>query len=333
MADVIEAPTRQALPEAAAPRAADYAIRAENLRKRYGDGTTHTDALLGVDLHVHQGEIIGVLGPNGAGKTTLIEILEGLRVADAGRALVLGQDATDATAMKSIRHRMGISVQNTVLPPLLTVQELLALHCGLFPNSRPADTLIEQLGLVEKRKEQIRRLSGGQQQRVAVALAVVGDPELLFLDEPTSQLDPQARRAVWELLEQQRRRRNAAILITTHQMEEAQRICDRVLILDRGAILAEGTPTALVAAHCPGQVVEFVAPARADLHFLDGSAAAQPESTDRVRVRVNTRAPGEVIAELMARQGRGELAVEDIRVDRQSLEDVFLKLTGRGMRD
>jgi ABC-2 type transport system ATP-binding protein len=311
----------------------DPAISATGLRKRYGKNESHVDALLGVDLHVGGGEIVGILGPNGAGKTTLIEILEGLRGADAGHARVLGQDVSDAVGMKAIRHRMGVSVQQTVLPPLLTVAELLSLHCALFPRPRPVDQLIEQVGLEEKRDTRVKHLSGGQQQRVAVALALVGDPELIFLDEPTSQLDPQARRAVWATLQQQRERRNAAMVINTHQMEEAQRICDRVLVLDHGEVLAEGAPTALVGRYCPERVVEFVAPLESDLDFLDGTPTALLEVEAGVRVRVQTDAVNNLISNLIERNTRGDLAVDDIRVDRQSLEDVFLKLTGRRIRD
>ncbi|MEP7185009.1 MAG: ABC transporter ATP-binding protein [Rhodanobacter sp.] len=318
-------------PEVASP--GDPAISATGLRKRYGKDESHIDALLGVDLRVERGEIVGILGPNGAGKTTLIEILEGLRGADAGSARVLGHDVSNAREMKAIRHRMGVSVQQTVLPPLLTVAELLSLHCALFPRSRPIDDLIEQVSLEEKRDTRIKHLSGGQQQRVAVALSLVSDPELIFLDEPTSQLDPQARRAVWTTLLQQRESRNAAMVINTHQMEEAQRLCDRVLVLDHGEILAEGAPDALIGRYCPERVVEFVAPMESDLDFLDGTTTALLEIEAGVRVRVQTHAVNTLITNLIERNTRGDLAVDDIRVDRQSLEDVFLKLTGRGIRD
>lgn len=308
------------------------AVEASDLRKRYGRSEAYIDALLGVDIQVKPGEILGVLGPNGAGKTSLIEILEGLRIADAGRAQVLGQDVGDSRGLKAIRHRMGISAQHSVLPPLITVEELLSLHRALFPHSLDTEKLIEQLGLEDKRETRIKHLSGGQQQRVTIALALIGDPELLFLDEPTSQLDPQARRAVWAALERQRERRNAAMLITTHQMEEAQRICDRVIVLDQGKVLAEGSPTELVESYCPERVVEFVAPAQTDLEFLNGSAVSLRESSRNIRVRVQTGEANRVVADLVARQGRGEISVDDIRVDRQSLEDVFLQLTGRGIR-
>jgi ABC-2 type transport system ATP-binding protein len=308
------------------------AIAARGLRKRYGARGEHVDALLGVDLVVHPGEIVGVLGPNGAGKTTLIEILEGLRQPDAGSAEILGVPLGDPQRLKEQRHRMGISLQHSVLPPALTVQELLVFQRTLFDSPIETAALIEEVALTEKRDTRIGQLSGGQQQRVAVAMALAGDPEIMFLDEPTSQLDPQARRAVWEALERQRERRNAAIIITTHQMEEAQRLCRRVVILDRGRIIESGTPGELIQRHCSQRIIEFVAPAASDLQFLtdDWTSEALPGNTRRIRVQTNDA--HELVAELIQRQRNGRLLAQDIRIDQQTLEDVFLKLTGRRIR-
>ena len=321
------------VPDLAGRRAGHgLAVEVRGLRKSYGKAESRTDALVGIDFEVRPGEIVGVLGPNGAGKTTMISILEGLMQADAGSARVLGEDIHAEGAFKRIKQRLGVSMQHSVLPPLLTVAELLDLLRVLYADGRDPDQLIELLGLQAKRATQTRHLSGGQQQRVAVALALIGDPELVFLDEPTSQLDPQARRAVWDLLLEQRDRRNAAVLVTTHQMEEAERLCDRVMILDHGQILAHGSPRELIERYCPERVVEFLTPHGTDLGFLGAACERAPAAGGQERVRLRPAEYAPSLLELMARQSRGELAVNDLRVDAQTLEDVFLKLTGRGIR-
>ena len=221
------------------------AIRVEKLRKTYGD----VEALAGVTFEVRAGEIFGVLGPNGAGKTTLIEILEGLRLAESGAAAVLGVDVPKH--LDSIRDRIGIAMQKMALPPLLTVQETVRLYAVIYPDSQRPDELIRSLGLEEKRHTLIRHLSGGQLQRLTVALALVGNPHILFLDEPTSELDPQGRRALWDLLLDPQQRAGRTVVLTTHQMDEAQHLCDRVAILDRGHVLAIGSPSDLIDQYCP----------------------------------------------------------------------------------
>ena len=307
-------------------------LEVRNLCKRYGKDEQAVNALLGVNLRLRSGEILGVLGPNGAGKTTLVEILEGLRVADSGEATVFGKPVGHSAAMKQVRDRIGISLQSSVLPPLLTVEEVLSLQHELYPRSRSMNDLIDALGLRDKCSSAIRHLSGGQQQRVAVALALIGDPELMFLDEPTSQLDPQARRAVWQVLEDQRNRRDAAILLTTHQMEEAQRICDRVLIMDHGQVLAEGSPSALIARYCPQSNLNFTIISGAEPSFSGTEANVQILEHGKKRFSVYSDDVFGMIAELLSRQARRELALEDIQVERRSLEDVFLELTGREIR-
>ena len=308
------------------------AVQVSGLRKSYGKAQNRTDALVGIDFCVHPGEIVGVLGPNGAGKTTMISILEGLVAPDAGRAAVLGEDISQPGALARVKQRLGIAMQHSVLPPLLTVSELLELLRVLYPQGREPDLLIELLGLDAKRDTQVRHLSGGQQQRVAVALALIGDPELVFLDEPTSQLDPQARRAVWDLLLQQRARRNAALLVTTHQMEEAERLCDRVMILDHGRVLADGSPRALVEQYCPQRVLEFLAPADASLDFLGPDVSVSAASAGQHSVRARPPQLEPALQELLARQQSGALQLAELRVSGQTLEDVFLKLTGRRIR-
>lgn len=308
------------------------AVEVTGLRKSYGSAESRTDALVGVDFQVQFGEIVGVLGPNGAGKTTMMSILEGLISADAGTALVLGENVNSKAALKRIKTRMGVAMQHSVLPPLLGVAELLEFLRTLYPRGREPNQLIEILGLDEKRDIQTRYLSGGQQQRIAVALALIGDPDLMFLDEPTSQLDPQARRVVWDLLLEQRNRRHAAILVTTHQMEEAERLCDRVVILDHGRILALGTPRELIERYCPERVVEFNTRPGVDFSFLNENITSLPANHDQVRIQIRPRQLDHALLAIMTKHDRGELEVRDLRIDGQTLEDVFLKLTGREIR-
>jgi ABC-2 type transport system ATP-binding protein len=304
------------------------ALRVARLGKAYGTTTAISD----ITFDVHVGEIFGVLGPNGAGKTTLIEILEGVRRADTGRALLLDHDVSDRAAMRRLRARMGIAMQKTILPPTLTVRELLELYATLYVGSAEPEALMTALGLDEKRDVAIRHLSGGQQQRVAVALALVGNPDFIFLDEPSSQLDPQSRRAVWDIfLDQQKRDRT--LLLTTHQMEEAERLCTRVAILDHGEILALGSPSALIDRYCPGHVVRFTTSAHADLSFLGTAVSAEPADPSTVTITIRTERLEPVVERLMAARLQGRIVVEGLRTERQTLEDVFLHLTGRVVRN
>src|SRR5215208_6428745 len=242
------------------------------LRKRYGDVV----AVDGLSLEVLRGECFGLLGPNGAGKTTTIEILEGLLAPDAGEVRVLGQDwARDA---ESLRPRIGITLQETHLFERLTVEEIVRLFRSFHPRGRDVDEVLRLVELEEKRRAWFEKLSGGQKQRLAVACALVGDPELLFLDEPTTGLDPQSRRQLWDVVADLKRR-GRTILVTTHYMDEAERLCDRVAIVDRGRVISLGTPRELVAQHVGAEVVEFQAPAdgvrEADLRALPGIHAAR----------------------------------------------------------
>jgi ABC-2 type transport system ATP-binding protein len=216
------------------------ALSCRGLVKRYPDVV----AVDGLDLSVRTGECFGLLGPNGAGKTTTIEILEGLTEPDAGEVVVLG--ASWKRNGRALRERLGISLQETQLNDKLTVEETLRLFRSFYRHGRDPDTLMAQLSLEEKRKARVGKLSGGQKQRLAVACALVGDPELLFLDEPTTGLDPQSRLELWEQI-RQFRRAGGTILLTTHNMEEAEKLCDRVAIVDHGKVIALGTPAELIA--------------------------------------------------------------------------------------
>ena len=307
------------------------AIWVEKLRKTYGD----LEALAGATFEARRGEIFGILGPNGAGKTTLIELLEGLRRPESGTATVLGVDVPKHLDL--IRDRIGIAMQKMALPSLLTVHEVLRLYAGVYPRSEHPDQLIAWVGLEGKRRTRIHRLSGGQLQRLTVALALVGNPQILFLDEPTSELDPQGRRAVWDILLDPQRRKDRTIVLTTHQMEEAQQLCDRVAILDHGHILAMGSPAELIHQYCPGQVIRFTTHAHAPADFQEcfglGPVERHALSPTRDTVTLHTDALEPAMEVLMAARLEGQCSVEDLRVERMTLEDVFLHVTGRRMRD
>ena len=302
-------------------------VRVQDLRKRYGS----IDALAGVSFEAHVGEILGVLGPNGAGKTTLIEILEGLREADGGVAMVLG--VAVPRDLPAIRGRLGIAMQRTALPPLLTVDEILGLYGVIFPQSASVDTLLSCVGLEERRRARVHQLSGGQLQRLAIALALIGQPEVLFLDEPTSELDPQGRRAVWDLLSREGDRSGRTVILTTHQMEEAQQLCSRVLIVDHGRILAMGPPSDLVDSYCPGRTIRFTTRRDAPFTILGLPIELERLDAGRSRVTIRTERVEPAMDEIMAARRAGTISVEDLRIERLTLEDVFLHLTGRRIRE
>jgi ABC-2 type transport system ATP-binding protein len=263
----------------------------------------------------------------------LIELLEGLRWPESGTATVLGVDVPKHLDL--IRDRIGIAMQKMALPSLLTVHEVLRLYAGVYPRSEHPDQLIAWVGLEGKRRTRIHHLSGGQLQRLTLALALVGHPQILFLDEPTSELDPQGRRAVWDILLDPQRRKDRTVVLATHQMEEAQQLCDRVAILDHGHILAMGSPAELIHQYCPGQVIRFTTQPHADFQecFGFGSVERQALSRTRDTVTVRTEALEPAMEVLMAARLEGQYSVEDLRVERMTLEDVFLNVTGRRMRD
>ena len=306
------------------------ALLVRHLHKSFKDVT----AVDGLDLEVRTGECFGVLGPNGAGKTTTIEICEGLTPADSGDVQVLGMRwATDATRL---RQRLGIQLQETQLSDKLTVGETLSLFRSFFNQGPHVDTVIALVQLQEKRDARVSGLSGGQKQRLALACALVGDPELLFLDEPTTGLDPQARRQLWDLIDQFRRA-GRTIVLTTHYMDEAERLCDRVAIMDRGRILALGTPRELIASTGVEHVVELSAPTNgqssidpASLSHIDGVRAVRAQAGGiLVHVTELHRAVPALLAEITRQGGR----LTEFRTHSATLEDVFVGLTGRHLRD
>jgi ABC-2 type transport system ATP-binding protein len=306
----------------------DLAIRCRGLVKRWPPDVLAVD---GLDLEIERGECFGLLGPNGAGKTTTVEILEGLTLPTAGEVEVLGRSWADDPA--ALRARLGITLQETHLYERLTVEELLRLFRSFYPSGRRVDEVIALVALEEKRRARYERLSGGQKQRLAVACALVAEPELLFLDEPTTGLDPQSRRQLWDVVLGMKAA-GRTVLLTTHYMDEAERLCDRVAIVDRGKVIALGTPRELIARVVGREVVEFEAgedgldePA---LRRLDGVHAVRRDgaswalTVDRPHVAVP--------ALLGLLEARGA-PLGALSTHRATLEDVFVTLTGRRLRD
>jgi ABC-2 type transport system ATP-binding protein len=297
---------------------ADQVISVRGLRKSYED----FEAVHGIDLEVKRGEIFAFLGPNGAGKTTTVEILEGYRKRSAGDVRVLGEDP--ARAPRSWRGRIGIVLQDNKLDQYLTVRESLALYAGYYPSPRPVDEVIDLVGLADKAEVRTKKLSGGQQRRLDVGMALVGDPELLFLDEPTTGFDPSARRQAWRVISSLRDL-GKTIFLTTHYMDEAQRLADRVAIIARGAIVAQGTPEDLGdREHQPARIT-FRLPGGVRSTEVPGLDGAQPDG--QRFVSLSTRTPVQALNELTGWAiGRG-VDLEGLEVRRPTLEDIYLQVT------
>jgi len=310
------------------------ALLVRGLRKRYDDVT----AVDGLDLDVRPGECFGLLGPNGAGKTTTIEICEGLTEPDAGEVIVLGR--TWAESGRELRERLGIQLQETQLAEKLTVVETLRLFRSFYARGRAVDEVIALVSLEEKCGARVSALSGGQKQRLALGCALVGDPDLVFLDEPTTGLDPQARRQVWDLVEQLKAT-GRTIVLTTHYMEEAERLCDRVAIVDHGRVMALDTPRRLVAGLGADQIVFFsvaedavsrITPdARTAIAGAAGATQAARATDGGWELPVT--ATHEAIPALLSELERRALPLAELRTHLPTLEDVFVSLTGRALRD
>jgi ABC-2 type transport system ATP-binding protein len=303
-------------------------IVVQELRKYYGQ----TKAVDGISFTVHQGEVFGMLGPNGAGKTTTVEIIEGLRVADSGQVTVLGMDVRKET--DKIKARIGVQLQTTALFPLLTVREVIDLFRSFYSGSvRDTERVIELVNLQEKQKTRSQDLSGGQQQRLSMALALVNRPDIIFLDEPTTGLDPQARRRLWDVI-QQISDAGATVFLTTHYMEEAQRLCDRVAVIDSGHIIALDTPDELIDAHFEESAIEFeLNGGVVDFKLLAGLAGVTDARRDGNAVTLYSKAVPATLGELIELGQAQGLTLDDLHVRRATLEDVFLKLTGRRIRE
>ncbi|HVF88945.1 MAG TPA: ABC transporter ATP-binding protein [Blastocatellia bacterium] len=295
--------------------------------KRYSDVT----AVSGLDLEVRMGECFGLLGPNGAGKTTTVEILEGLTPLDGGSVEVLGQ-AWGAGDDQRLRERLGVQLQETQFADKLTVEETLQLFRSFYGSGRGIGEVISTVELEEKRKARVGKLSGGQKQRLAVACALVGNPDLLFLDEPTTGLDPQARLKLWEIVEKFQAG-GGTVLLTTHYMEEATRLCDRVAIMDHGRIIALGTPLELIASLGADQIIEFNVKGA-----LDDAALAKLPGVRGMRAREGDYALtvseiGVALPALLAEFDRRRVEIVTMTTHQATLEDVFVSLTGRMLRD
>jgi ABC-2 type transport system ATP-binding protein len=331
----------------------DFALRCQGLVKRYPPDVV---AVAGIDLEVRRGECVGLLGPNGAGKTTTVEILEGLTEPDEGSVELLGQRwGQGAASDRRLRGRLGVQLQETRLHDKLTVLETVRLFRSFHRRGRDPAEVVSLLGLESKAKTRLEKLSGGQRQRVALACALVADPELLFLDEPTTGLDPQARRRIWEVVERYQQG-GGTVLLTTHYMEEAARLCDRVIIFDLGQVIAGDSPAALIRSLGAEQIVEVELDAGAEaidletLSAVEGvthaelkaaalgdasqsasaSAANQPSTT---RLTFSVVAIGETLGRVLTALETQGLATTALRTHEATLEDVFVHLTGRGLRD
>lgn len=306
------------------------AILCRGLKKRYPGGVTAVD---GLDLEVRRGECFGLLGPNGAGKTTTIEILEGLLDPTEGEVSVLGM--THAKDSRELRAKLGISLQETVLSEKLTVRETLVLFRSFYDRGLEPDHAISLVELGEKSDARVGKLSGGQKQRLAVATAMIGDPELIFLDEPTTGLDPHSRRSLWEVLARLRAQ-GRTILLTTHAMDEAERLCNRVAIVDRGKVIALGTPEELIASIGGDHVLEVGldasanCPAASDFERLPAIRSVRQGDGSFVFATASPHAAVPQVLTLISEIGG---KVTQFRMRHASLEDVFVNLTGRQLRD
>ncbi len=306
------------------------ALRCRGLVKHYGD----VAAVDGLDLEVRSGECFGLLGPNGAGKTTTVEIFEGLRPADAGDVEVLG-DRWRGDGL-ALRARLGIQLQETKFPDKMRVSEVLTLFRSFYPRGLEVSDVLTLVSLEEKAGAYVRTLSGGQKQRLSLGAALVGDPELLFLDEPTTGLDPQSRRQTWEIVEGLKAR-GRTVLLTTHYMEEAARLCDRVAVIDHGKVIALGTPRELIASLGAEHVIEFAVGEAASAALDAGALRALPTVEEVARDggswRLTVREVHRAVPALLAALSERGVEPTQLTTHHATLEDVFMALTGRRLRD
>ncbi len=294
-------------------------IQVRGLRKSYADH----EVVAGIDLEVREGEIVAFLGPNGAGKTTTVEILEGYRARNAGEVNVLGEDP--AAADRGWRSRIGLVLQSCTMPAELTVRELLSLYAGYYPHPRPVEATIELVGLTEAPDARTKALSGGQQRRLDVALALIGDPELVFLDEPTTGFDPSARHHAWEVIGNLRDL-GKTIFLTTHYMDEAQALADRVAVIAAGRIVAEGTPDTLGGRDKAASDISFGLPAGVELAQLPAELAARAQLRDG-HIHLADVHPARTLHVLAGWALEHGHDLGDLTVGRPTLEDVYLRLT------
>ena len=301
-------------------------LRVENLTKRYGD----VEAVRGISFEVNEGEVFGLLGPNGAGKTSTVEILEGLRNADSGTVSVCGYDPQRNP--DELKREIGAALQSTALPDKLRVMEALKLFAGFYKRRRNLEDLLKRFGLEEKRNAFYSQLSGGQKQRLALAIALVNDPKVVFLDEPTAGLDPQVRREIYDVIEELRRD-NKTILLTTHYIEEAERLCDRVAIVDHGKVIVQGTPRELKQSSADKTRIEVrLAREESEERLKSLEGVSDCRSLNGLYVLHCLRPPQAIVSLVKYLETQNNELV-GLEIATPSLEDVFIELTGRRLRD
>ncbi|MFD1359845.1 ABC transporter ATP-binding protein [Fictibacillus halophilus] len=300
-------------------------IKVQGLVKRYGDFT----AVDGSEFSVHKGEVFGLLGPNGAGKTTTLEMLVGLRKPDEGTAIVGGFDIT--RELDKVKEVIGVQLQSTTLFELLTVEEILHLYGSFYREHISIPDLIEDMLLTEKKNSRIKGMSGGQKQRLAIALALVHDPQIIFLDEPTTGLDPQARRTLWDII-LRLKDRGKTVVLTTHYMDEAHVLCDRIAIMDQGKLIALDTPSELVKNLQSDSAVEFRFDEEADVVLSEIEGVKQVGSQKDVHILYTDNLQN-TLTSLIAIASEKELKLVDLQTRTATLEDVFIHMTGRRLRE
>ena len=305
---------------------ANTVLQVENLIKRYGD----VEAVRGISFEVAESEVFGLLGPNGAGKTSTIEILEGLRDADGGKVSVCGYDPQRNP--DELKREIGAALQSTALPEKMRVMEALRLFASFYKRRRNPEDLLKRFGLEEKRNVYYSQLSGGQKQRLALAIALVNDPKVVFLDEPTAGLDPQVRREIYDIIEELRREKKT-IVLTTHYIEEAERLCDRVAIVDHGKVIAQGTPRELKQSSADKARIEVrLAQEESDETLKSLEGVSDCRSLNGAYVLHCQRPPQAIVSLVKHLEARNNELVS-LEIATPSLEDVFIELTGRRLRD
>jgi ABC-2 type transport system ATP-binding protein len=301
-------------------------VTVTDLKKYY----RQVKAVDGLSFSVSQGEIFGMLGPNGAGKTTTVETIVGLTQRDAGDVRVMGMDPGKQPL--AVKSRIGVQLQTAAMFPRLTVRETVSLYAHFYPKAQDVDEVIELVGLTEKTATQTIKLSGGQLQRLSVALALAGNGDAIFLDEPTTGLDPQARRALWEVIRQMKQR-GKTVFLTTHYMDEAEKLCDRVAVVDRGKIIALDSPAELINQHFPEKAIEFKQERPESDEIFKKMPGVKRVKREEEAVILYTAEVSRTIASLLDYSGAAGVSVEDLTIRTATLEDVFLELTGRRLRE
>jgi ABC-2 type transport system ATP-binding protein len=304
----------------------EIAVEVKDLVKRYGDLT----AVNKVSFAIEEGEIFGVLGPNGAGKTTAIEMIEGLRRPDVGSIKVCNIDVTKDP--EKVKEVIGVQLQSTSIYKRIKVGEAIDLFGGYYKKSLPTTDILHEVSLEEKRESYVQSLSGGQKQRLALALALVNDPKVIFLDEPTTALDPQARRNIWEIIEGLSKK-GKTIILNTHFMEEAERLCERVGIMDHGQIIALDTPANLISKQNLGSAVEVISSNGTKIEYFEKLPRVDKVTQDGDKFILHTTQASDLLADIVHLREANKIHLENVSVREATLEDVFLALTGRKLRD